>query len=144
MQIEVPEGWESASVRDVVDPSRKVTYGIVQPGPRQETGGVPIIRGQDYSSGVVDDSDLYLVSDEIAAKYTRSTVQGGDILLSIVGYLGLTAMVPEHLTGANLTQTTARVAINESNHKRFFHYQFQGPIQGIRKRYGRLFNVFTR
>jgi type I restriction enzyme S subunit len=110
-----------------VDSGRRVTYGIVQPGPRQERGGVPIIRGQDYSGGQVDDSDLYRVSDEIAAKYRRSSLQGGDILLSIVGYLGLTAMVPDHLTGANLTQTTARIAIDDFNDRRFFHYQFQGP-----------------
>ncbi len=127
MPSEVPSGWRQSTVQEVVDPRRRVTYGIVQPGPRQEHGGIPVIRGQDYSGGEVDDSDLYRVSDEIAAKYRRSTLQGGDILLSIVGYLGLTAMVPDHLTGANLTQTTARIAINSANYHLFFHYQFQGP-----------------
>ena len=127
MRSEVPPGWRWSTVQGVVDSNRRVTYGIVQPGPRQEHGGVPIIRGQDYSGGQVDDSDLYRVSDDIAAQYHRSTLQSGDILLSIVGYPGLTAMVPDHLTGANLTQTTARIAIDGSNDRRFFHYQFQGP-----------------
>ena len=131
----LPEGWSRACVRDVVDESRRVTYGIVQPGPRQERG-VPIIRGKDYSSGRVDDTDLYLVSPEVASKYGRSTVRGGDILMSIVGYLGLVAVVPEHLSGANITQTTARVAIAPPNIPEFFFQQFQSrAFQGQVRRY---------
>lgn len=131
----LPEGWSRACVRDVVDPSRRVTYGIVQPGPRQERG-VPIIRGRDYSSGRVDDTDLYLVSPEVASKYGRSTVRGGDILMSIVGYLGLVAVVPEHLSGANITQTTARVAVAPPNIPEFFFQQFQSrAFQGQVRRY---------
>lgn len=121
-----PEGWKQATIRDIVDPQRKVTYGIVQPGGKQPTG-IPIIRGKDYSSGRVDDTDLYLVKPEIAAPYKRSTLKGDDILLSIVGYLGLVAIVPPHLQGANITQTTARIAIRPPHSPMFFLQQFQGP-----------------
>jgi type I restriction enzyme S subunit len=112
-------------LRDVVDPKRPVTYGIVQPGPRYE-GGVPIIRGQDYSSGEVDSSSLYYVHPSVASPYKRATVKGGDVLLSIVGYVGLTAQVPESLTGANLTQTTARIAIQSNLESRYFLHYFRG------------------
>jgi type I restriction enzyme, S subunit len=116
--------WREDSIRSIVDPSRPITYGVVQPGTRLDQG-VPIIRGQDYSSGSVDDSDLYLIHPTIADSYKRSKVMGGDILFSIVGYLGQTAIVPEHLSGANITQTTARIAVKAPHRSRFFLQQFR-------------------
>jgi type I restriction enzyme S subunit len=121
----LPPGWRQATISEIVDPGRPVTYGVVQPGPRHE-GGVPIIRGQDYSSGDVATEGLYCVHPSISAAYRRSTVKGGDLLLSIVGYVGLTAEVPDVLSGANLTQTTARVAVRKDNNRRFFLHYFRG------------------
>ncbi|TCT00829.1 type I restriction enzyme S subunit [Pseudofulvimonas gallinarii] len=84
-----------------------------------------MIRGQDYSGGEVRVDDLYYVSPRLAASFDRASVRGGDILLSIVGYVGLVAEVPEILSGANLTQTTARIAIQEELHSRFFLHFFR-------------------
>lgn len=124
MSTDLPSHWRLGVIRDVVDPARPVTYGVVQPGPRQEKG-IPIIRGMNYSSGVVDTADLYLVSPNIADAYRRSTVRGGDLLFSIVGYLGLTAQVPEQLTGANITQTTARISVRDGQVPRYFLHLFR-------------------
>lgn len=126
MKNDLPSGWRHERLGDLVDKDRRITYGIVQPGPRLSVG-VRMIRGKDYSSGKVDDRDLYCVAPEISAPYQRSVVQGGDILLSIVGYLGQVAVVPEHLAGANITQTTARIAIAPPNLGAFFFQQLQGP-----------------
>jgi len=122
----IPDDWIRAQVHDVVDPQRRVTYGIVQPGPPQrEEDGIPIIRGQDYSSGVVTSEGLYHVLPHIAASYSRSTVKSGDLLLSIVGYVGATAQIPPELDGANLTQTTARIAIKPPLSSRYFLHFFR-------------------
>jgi hypothetical protein len=66
-----------------------------------------------------------LIHPNIAAAYGRSTVKGGDILFSIVGYLGQTAIVPDKLNGANITQTTARIAIKSAHHNKYFLQQFR-------------------
>lgn len=89
-----------------------VTYGIVQPGPNVSPDGVPLIRGKDYSSGVVSTEGLYHVLDEIDRPYSRSKVKEGDLLISIVGYVGQVAVVPKELEGANITQTTARLRVD--------------------------------
>jgi type I restriction enzyme, S subunit len=122
---EVPQGWKSAYIEDIVDVTRPVTYGVVQPGERQPIG-IPLIRGRDYSSGEVSTDDLYLIHPNIAHAYRRSVVRDGDILLSIVGYVGQCAMVPRSLSGANITQTTARIAISKGYSNRFFLHQFRG------------------
>ncbi|WP_196800304.1 restriction endonuclease subunit S [Thioalkalivibrio sp. ALR17-21] len=119
-------GWDFAPLRELVDPNRRITYGIVQPGEWQEPGnGVPLIRGQDYSSGDVAIENLRYVHDNIASKYTRSTVKEGDILLSIVGYVGLCAIVPKSAEGANITQTTARVSPSGNIHSGYLAHYFR-------------------
>jgi len=123
----LPVNWKRDSIRSIVDPVRPITYGVVQPGERLKQG-IPIIRGQDYSRGVVDHSDLYLIHPNIADAYKRSSVEGGDILFSIVGYLGQTAVVPASLRGANITQTTARIAVKPPNVSRFFLHQFRSDL----------------
>jgi type I restriction enzyme, S subunit len=122
---DMPTEWSLARIADVVDPTRPVTYGVVQPGDRQ-TAGIPLIRGKDYSSGEISGDDLYMIHSSIARAYRRSVVQGGDLLLSIVGYVGQSAVVPQKLAGANITQTTARIAIRKGLSSRYFLHQLRG------------------
>ena len=104
--------WAYQTLGELVQQDRRITYGIVQPGPDVYPDGIPLIRGKDYSSGKVSSEGLYHVKPEVDAPYRRSKVQGGDLLLSIAGYVGQIAIVPDVLDGANLTQTTARLSID--------------------------------
>ncbi len=131
-------GWKLTPLVDIVDRSRGITYGIVQPGPRQKEGdGIPIIRGQDYSNSIARTSGLYWVLPEIAAPYSRANLRAGDLLLSIVGvYVGTVGQVPPTLDGANITQTTARIAVRAPFSARFFFHQLIGArFQGEVRRY---------
>ncbi|WP_420453164.1 restriction endonuclease subunit S [Ilumatobacter sp.] len=98
-------------LKRLIDPSRPITYGIVQAGPDVD-GGIRYIRPVDMSGhgGVADPSELRTTSHEIAAQYRRSSVRSGDIVVSIGPSYGKTMVVPAELDGANLTQGTARVA----------------------------------
>jgi type I restriction enzyme S subunit len=118
--------WEVRSLQDVVSKTRKITYGIVVPGPN-EPGGNLMIRAQDYSFGWGDVDNIYRVSDDVHKSYKRSHVRKGDVLLTIVGSVGNTAIVPEHLDGANLTQQTARLSIDESD-EYFVYSVISSPI----------------
>lgn len=108
----VPEGWKLAELSKVVQQGRKISYGIVQPG-EHDPDGVFLIRGQDYSRGWAQPEKFFRVSPEIDRPYRRSKVRPGDIVMTIVGAnTGATAVVPEFLDGANITQTTARIAVD--------------------------------
>jgi type I restriction enzyme, S subunit len=117
---EFPETTLASLVYD----SRPITYGIVQPGPDVSPDGIPLIRGKDYSSGKVATSGLYHVLPAIDLPYSRSKVRGGDLLLSIVGYVGQVAQVPEELSGANITQTTARISVDPTKADSKFLFQY--------------------
>jgi hypothetical protein len=106
---EVPEEWVLATLRDVVDEERPITYGIVQPG-THDPEGVLLIRGQDYIGRWREPSTYFRVAKELHEKFKRSRVRAGDVLLCIVGATtGATNIVPSFVNEANITQTTARV-----------------------------------
>lgn len=109
----MPEDWEIARLGDLVDPSRSIRYGIVQPG-RYDPQGRYMLRGQDYSEakGWANPSDVFRVSPEVEERYRNARVKKGDLIMTIVGYCGHVEIIPAWLDGANLTQTTVRIAID--------------------------------
>lgn len=119
---EVPEHWSVATLYRCIDPSRRLTYGIVQAGPKLDVG-IPYIRPADMTDeGIPSVTDLPKTSPEIAANYSRSAIQEGDIVMSIGPSFGKVAMARAEHTGANLTQGTARIAIAEEHLARYFFW----------------------
>ncbi|CAN7154799.1 restriction endonuclease subunit S [Devosia sp. LjRoot3] len=119
----LPYGWKYTKLKRVVQSARPVTYGIVQAGPMID-GGVPYIRPADMTDekGVADINSVLRTSTEIAAAYRRSTIQTNDLVCSIGPSFGKVMVVPEELSGANLTQGTARIAIEASHSARFYFW----------------------
>jgi type I restriction enzyme, S subunit len=106
----LPEGWEATPLKRVVQPTRPITYGIVQCGPDVE-GGVPYIRPVDmHDERGLATALLQRTAPEIAVAYERSRIAPGDLVVSIGPSFGKVMIVPRELDGANLTQGTARVA----------------------------------
>lgn len=95
---------------DVIDPVRPITYGILKPGP-DIADGVPYVRVVDMANGAVKVGSIRRTSPEIAREYRRSTLRGGDLLISIRGHVGRVAVTPPELSGGNITQDTARLAV---------------------------------
>lgn len=92
-----------------------VTYGIVQPGGFVPNGqGVPMVRCVDMSDGVLNPETVLSVTPEIEGPYKRARITPGDLLLSIVGTVGRTAVVPGSLRQANLNQSVARLRFRPS------------------------------
>ncbi len=109
---DIPAHWEVVQLRQLVDAQRPITYGIVQPGQGDPSGRF-MIRGQDYSFGWVSPDQVFRVSHEIEVPYRRARLRQGDLVVTIVGAgTGNTAVVPSCFDGANITQTTARVAVD--------------------------------
>lgn len=104
-----------------------ITYGIVQAGPNIPNG-IPYIRVSDITAGPCLTVDGMLrTSEEIAAKYKRSEVSAGDIVVALRGPVGLPRLVPPELHGANLTQGTARVSVHEKHSRDYVYWALQAP-----------------
>jgi type I restriction enzyme S subunit len=106
---ELPASWTVSPLMRLVTSLRPIMYGIVLPGP-DFPGGIPIVKGGDVSPERMVLESLKRTDPEIEARYVRSRLAGGDLVYAIRGSIGATAVVPDALEGANLTQDTARVA----------------------------------
>jgi len=104
-----PKGWPVHLLQEVVKQGTIVTYGIVQAG-EEYPAGVPYIRTGDIVDGEIVQHGLRHTDPAIAARFLRSRVEAGEIVISIRATVGTTAVVPPELDGANLTQGTARIA----------------------------------
>jgi type I restriction enzyme S subunit len=98
--------WDSVELKALVDPIRGISYGIVQPG-SPAANGVPIVRVSDVRNGRIQTGDAMRVSPAIEAAYSRTRLRGGELLITIVGTVGETAIVPPGMAGWNVARAIA-------------------------------------
>jgi len=105
----IPDGWRYESLGDLVE-DRGVSYGIVQPGSKT-TDGVPIVRVNNIRNGRIDTTEMLKVRADIEAKFQRSRLRGGEVLLTLVGTLGEVAIVPNSLRGWNVARAVGVIPV---------------------------------
>ncbi len=107
--------------------NRKIGYGIVQPG--KSTGhGVPVIKVNNIISGLNNRFELDTTSPEISKKYPRTELLGGELLVSVVGSVGKTAIVPKSFAGCNLVRATAMIDIQDQRLTWWVKYYIDSPL----------------
>ena len=115
------DDWPEYPLGSFVDPKRSICYGIVQPGKPRERG-VPIVRVNNFKEGRIDTRDALTINPEIEGKYQRSRLQGGELLLTLVGTMGLSAIVPNELRGWNVARAVGVVPLKENVDKRWLNF----------------------
>lgn len=115
-QGKIPKTWDLKTLASYT--SSLITYGIVQAGPHI-AGGIPYIRTGDMSGSQLSKLGMLCTTKKIAASYSRSKVNAGDIVMAIRATVGKVLPVPVDLDGANLTQGTARISPNTSTDASF-------------------------
>lgn len=105
---------------------RKICYGIVQPG-ESVVDGIPVIKVNNIIAGLRDVSELDTTKKENDEKYSRTRLKGGELLLSVVGTIGKTAVVPMGFAGCNLVRATALIDIPDSQMTKWVKYYIDSP-----------------
>ena len=105
---------------------RKIGYGIVQPGPSVPKG-VPIIKVNNIISGLYDTKHLDKTTVENDAKYQRTKLKGGELIITVVGTCGKTAIVPIHFAGCNLVRATCLIDIEDETICKWIKYYIDSP-----------------
>ena len=119
----IPKSWEVRKICGLVDPTRPVTYGIVQAG-EHVADGVPYIRVSDMKANNLSLKNILRTDPEIAKKFKRSQVQTGDLVYALRGDVGKVLFVPSDLDGANLTQGTALISKSKKVTTPFLFWSF--------------------
>ena len=103
---------------------RKICYGIVQPW-KGKNGNIPVIKVNNIISGLKSITELDTTTHEIASKFQRTQLFGGEIVVSVVGSVGNTAIVPSSFKGCNLVRATAMVDIKDKVLATYVMYYFK-------------------
>jgi type I restriction enzyme S subunit len=121
---EIPQSWKPKVLEDLT--IENITYGVVQPGENRDDG-VPLVRGGDIKGGKIA-NNLRTVSTEVSKQFNRTVLQGGELLVSLVGYPGETAVVPGHLVGANIARQAGMVRTGSISMSEFIHCYLASPM----------------
>lgn len=122
----LPANWTWATVQALTRTDQTVTYGILKPEWVDE--GIPTVRVTEMKTGEIDVAVLPRCRPERAAKFTKTTLEPGDLLVSKDGTIGKTAFVPPELAGGNITQHVLRFPICEQVDRRFVRLAIDAPF----------------
>ena len=104
----IPAEWEVVTLEQICDPNAPITYGVLKPG-NYVDGGRPLLQIKDLGEGTILAGGLHLIGDDLDYEYRRSRVQFGDIVISLVGTIGRTAMIPCWLNQPNIHRNLGRI-----------------------------------
>jgi len=127
-QSELPEGWKWACVEQLNPGNRPCAYGVLQPGDNLGNG-IPFVRVGDINDGLIDFADMKRIQPGIAAAYPRTKLKGGEVLLTLVGAIGRTAVVPSTLAGANVARAVGVLPVNELIDPHWVEMWFRNPAK---------------
>jgi type I restriction enzyme, S subunit len=116
--------WEARSLREVVT---KLVDGSHNPPPKQDTG-LPMLSARNIDRGQVLFDDYRLISESaFAPENARTRIAPGDVLLTIVGTIGRTAVVPEGSPPFSLQRSVAVLTPSANLLPKFLCYQLESP-----------------
>lgn len=118
---------EFVPLSTLVEPGRGISYGIVQPGPPVEDG-VPIVRVTDVRAGRISTETPLRVSPDVEASYARTRLRGGELLLTLVGTVGESAVVPQELAGWNTARAVAVIPVRSDIGATWVRIALQTPV----------------
>ena len=119
-------GGEWAVVPLSVLTSTPPTYGVVQPG-QDTASGSPMLRVNNFQGHSLNLSEVMRIAPEVEAKYGRTRIQAGDVLLTIVGSVGQVAVVPDELSGWNIARAIAMIRPNKPELSRWISLVLRSP-----------------
>jgi type I restriction enzyme S subunit len=105
----LPASWTWATATELSSAVYPLSYGVVQPGHEVEEG-VSLLRVCDIGeNGEIAVDGMRKIDASVDDEHRRTRLRGGEIVMSLVGTIGRTAIVPEALRGGNIARAIARI-----------------------------------
>jgi type I restriction enzyme S subunit len=82
----------------------------------------PYIRVRDMGNRLLPDSGLEYVPDDVFPKISRYIVNTNDVIISIVGTIGLVSMVDERFDNASQTENCAKISGFDQSDASYLYY----------------------
>ncbi|MEW5771092.1 MAG: restriction endonuclease subunit S [Pseudomonadota bacterium] len=116
--------WCETPLRELV---AKLVDGSHNPPPKQDAG-LPMLSARNIeNNGIVFDEYRLIAEDAFQAEHSRTRVTAGDVLLTIVGTIGRTTVVPEAVQPFALQRSVAVLTPSPEILPKYLCYQLQSP-----------------
>ena len=123
-----PDGWKEKQLSEL---SSLITKGTTPTtyGHQYLDEGINFFRVENISdSGEIKHKPLKYISEKAHQDLERSQLQNGDLLISIAGALGRSALVRDKDLPANINQAIAIVRLEENCDKEYIQYAIASPL----------------
>ncbi|MBB6250076.1 restriction endonuclease subunit S [Nitrospirillum iridis] len=107
---DLPHGWEYEALGRLTNPLKKISYGVLIPGPDVDNG-VPFIRVQDLALSDHPPRPQKTISRDVDLQYHKTRIEGGEILICVVGSIGKLGIAPIQWAGSNIARAVARISL---------------------------------
>lgn len=119
-----PDGWTQARLSEVCS---KIVDGSHNP-PKATDSGLPMLSARNIQDRRVNFDDFRFINEgDFSNEHARTNVQVGDVLLTIVGTIGRTAVVAEDTKPFALQRSVAVLKPQEIN-PRYLSYLLESPM----------------
>ncbi len=121
------KNWRTANFLSFLEEEDSIAYGVLQPGNDLE-GGIPMLRTVDLDDfGLKSSTKLLRIPEELDEQYRRTRLQGGELIISVMGTLGRVIIVPKEWSGWNVNRALAVARLNKSIDRGFLIQILRSP-----------------
>lgn len=102
----LPEDWCVTELGDLLAIDRGISVGVMYPG-EHVVDGVPLIKAGDLNGGIIKSNPDFRISQGKHKEYRRTALEGGELVMTLVGNIGQCAIVPPRMAGWNTARAVA-------------------------------------
>jgi len=117
--FDIPDSWEWIRLCEIT--ISDVTYGIIKLYEEPENG-VKVLRCSDIKQGWIDEKNIRMVSQALSKDYSRTILNGGEIVINVRGTLGGCAIVPNNYKGYNIAREVAMIRTSKKVLNKYIMY----------------------
>ena len=100
------EQYPKQTLISLIKDDAGLSYGIVQPGD-DGTGDMGVLRPVDFVDGHISMKSIKYIDRSIGAGFMKTELTGDELLITVRGTTGITALTDERFAGMNVTRGIA-------------------------------------
>lgn len=116
----LPHDWNIVTINELLD-VKGISVGVMYPG-EDTVGGTPMIRVGDIKGGKILSENLYRISESVNNLHKRTILQGGELLVTLVGNPGTTVVVTSEFQGWNAARAIGVLKLKDPTDAIYLSY----------------------
>jgi type I restriction enzyme S subunit len=103
--------WIEDNLEALCEKDRGITYGVIKLGDHTNDG-IPCLRTSNVKWLAIDTHDMKIISRNLSNEYSRTILQGNEVLVNVRGTLGGVCVVDKSMEGWNISREVAMLPLD--------------------------------